>query len=527
MTIGKSITLGFTSIIVLTLGVGVFTYRSLVKVQTVATDVAEQDLARYRAIVVLNDVAQGKVTCTSELLNGPDTATAAKLLKDIDEHTAEIATQMAIFEKAVAGDAGQAAALDKLKSLAAAYDRVWQPVMALYKAEKLSEGRQLFLVTCVPAFDAYMEEIDAIATVENDTLHGATDQLMAASRTGAGTVMVGSSLATLAGVGVALFLIRRLKTTLSRVTRLLMDGAEQTSTSAAQVAQSSQSLAQGASEQAASLEETSSSLEEISSMTKKNADTAHQASVLSSEAKTVSDRGNGSMSKMGSAIADIQKSAAETAKIIKTIDEIAFQTNLLALNAAVEAARAGEAGKGFAVVAEEVRNLAMRSAEAAKNTAALIEGSVQNAKNGVAIANEVAKSLAEITESTTKVNLLVSEIAAACQEQSQGVGQVNGAIQQMDKLTQSNAAAAEESAASAKELTGQSDQLRGVVRELLALVQGESADEPRAALITPQKKTPAPSRSASSKQPNKSNEKLFPLGDPSGSNDFSDFNVAA
>ncbi len=211
-------------------------------------------------------------------------------------------------------------------------------------------------------------------------------------------------------------------------------------------------------------------------MTKKNADTAHQASVLSTEAKAVSDKGNSAMSKMSAAISDIQKSATETAKIIKTIDEIAFQTNLLALNAAVEAARAGEAGKGFAVVAEEVRNLAMRSAEAAKNTSSLIEGSVQNAKNGVVIANDVAKSLAEITSASEKVNLLVAEIAAASQEQSQGVNQVNQAVQQMDKVTQSNAATAEESASSAEALTGQSEQLRQAVSELLKLVQGEGAN---------------------------------------------------
>ena len=320
--------------------------------------------------------------------------------------------------------------------------------------------------------------------------------------------------------------------TLKRTSEQLAVGAEHVSSSSLQVSSASQSLAQGASESAASLEETSSSLEEISSMTKKNADTAHQASVLSAEAKAVADKGNIAMTKMSAAIADIQKSAVETAKIIKTIDEIAFQTNLLALNAAVEAARAGEAGKGFAVVAEEVRNLAMRSAEAAKNTAGLIEGSVQNAKNGVVIADQVAQVLAEITSASGKVNLLVAEIAAASSEQSQGVGQVNQAIQQMDKVTQGNAAAAEESAAAAEELNSQSDQLRTVVSDLRSLVHGHSSSqdiqtEPRRSKAA----RPACNKTFSKHAPasHRESRSAFPLDESprSKNEDFSDFNVAA
>jgi methyl-accepting chemotaxis protein len=179
---------------------------------------------------------------------------------------------------------------------------------------------------------------------------------------------------------------------------------------------------------------------------------------------------------MSTAIEDIKKSSDETAKIIKTIDEIAFQTNLLALNAAVEAARAGEAGKGFAVVAEEVRNLAQRSAEAARNTAEMIEGSVKNADNGVAISGEVATLLDEISGNNSKVNDLVGEISAASNEQAQGIDQINTAVGQMDQVTQSNAANAEESASASEELSAQAEQLSGMVDQLQTMVGGSSGN---------------------------------------------------
>jgi methyl-accepting chemotaxis protein len=290
------------------------------------------------------------------------------------------------------------------------------------------------------------------------------------------TVMIAGAIVAIAlGSVLAFFITRGITKPISRIIAGLTEGSEQVSSASGQVSSASQSLAEGSTEQAAGLEETSSSLEEMASMTKQNADNAQQANTLASEARKAADTGTESMSRMNSAIKEIQKSSDETAKIIKVIDEIAFQTNLLALNAAVEAARAGEAGKGFAVVAEEVRNLAMRSAEAAKNTSAMIEESVKNSKNGVDIAGEVSKVLEEIVQGIGKTTDLVSEIAAASQEQSQGIDQVNTAVAQMDKVTQQNAANAEESASASEQLNAQAEQMNEVVGELIALVGGASS----------------------------------------------------
>jgi methyl-accepting chemotaxis protein len=210
-------------------------------------------------------------------------------------------------------------------------------------------------------------------------------------------------------------------------------------------------------------------------MTKRNAENALSAKDLSAETRSAAETGSANMQEMNSAMADIQSSSGNISKIIKTIDEIAFQTNILALNAAVEAARAGQAGAGFAVVADEVRNLAQRSAQAAKETAEKIEDSIAKSANGVAISGKVTESLAQIVSKARQVDELVAEIATASREQSQGLEQVNTAVTQMDKVTQTNAATAEESASASEELSAQAATLREIVAELQKLVTGSGS----------------------------------------------------
>ena len=281
-----------------------------------------------------------------------------------------------------------------------------------------------------------------------------------------------------AGLAMAFFTTRGLTRSLKNIIDGLNDGAQQISSASSQVSSASQQLAEGASEQAASLEETSSSLEEMTGMTRQNAENAGRADDLMRKTSQVVKQTHDSMANLNASIGQISKASEETSKIIKTIDEIAFQTNLLALNAAVEAARAGEAGAGFAVVADEVRNLALRSADAAKDTTSLIENTIRLIQEGAALVKQTGTSFADVAGNVEKSTGFVSEIAAASNEQSQGIGQINMAMGKMDKVIQVNAASAEENASASEEMSAQADHLKRSVVQLAALIGGNSGKSP-------------------------------------------------
>ncbi len=284
-----------------------------------------------------------------------------------------------------------------------------------------------------------------------------------------------SVIAIVFGIGITIFITRGITLPVTKIVNALTEGAGQVAAASTQLSASAQQLSQGSTEQAAAIEETSSTLQESASMMLQNTTNTKQAAQLSEQAKQSSSIGSTQMQQMMDSIQEIKKSSDEIAKIIKVIDDIAFQTNILALNAAIEAARAGEAGMGFAVVAEEVRNLAGRSAQAAKDTTNIIGNNIELSTNGVSVADKVREALNEITQQTKKVSELMEEVAAASQEQSQGIEQVNKAMTQVETVTQQNAANAEESASAAEELNAQAENMRKIVRELSEMVNGQKA----------------------------------------------------
>jgi|GEM_PF-484709 len=331
----------------------------------------------------------------------------------------------------------------------------------------------------------HVEEQEAIRNRAFDDIIGYTSALAANAQTesraqGEQTQAVVASFIWILSIGVfvavfgavifGLIMSRSINGELTEIINSLSSGAEQVNASSKQLSGSSQELAESSSEQAASLQQTTSSLEEISSQTKQTAENAGEADRAMKETEPRVASGVEAMKRMNAAMEEIKNSSLETSKIIKTIDDIAFQTNLLALNAAVEAARAGEAGKGFAVVAEEVRSLAQRSAEAARNTSELIESSQATSDRGALVAAEVSENLQKIEESVASVGTLVDEISAAANEQRSGIDEMSTVMHEMDKVVQGNASNSEESASAAEELSSQAAELNHIVNRLRGLV---------------------------------------------------------
>lgn len=326
---------------------------------------------------------------------------------------------------------------------------------------------------------------------EQESKHGMegtlriADGAVASLSTASTILIIGLIAAVIMGTLLAFVITLSITKPIGRISQTLSEGASQVASASGQLSEASQQLAEGSSELASSIEETSATLQQSSSMVRQNNENTKQAANLSRHAMESAESGNREMGDMMASMGELKKSSDEIAKIIKVIDEIAFQTNILALNAAVEAARAGEAGMGFAVVAEEVRNLAQRSAQAAKDTASIIETNIELSQAGVVVAEKVKASLEEISTGSRKVSELVDEITAASQEQAQGIEQINKAILQMDQVTQNTASNAEESASASEELNAQAESMKEAVQSLIALINGASSAISHTAIANP------------------------------------------
>ncbi|HUI57426.1 MAG TPA: methyl-accepting chemotaxis protein, partial [Bryobacteraceae bacterium] len=399
----------------------------------------------------------------------PDPASKAKMEGTFADLKHQIENSLAAYEKTIT-TAEDRALFGKIGPAYQHYVEAIRAPVELSKAGNTAEASAKYVAEANDPFEAFK------AAVRDETelnrrnaglFAAASQQTYVQARWWLWLVL---SFSVLGGSGLLFFIIRGLNQVLRRVASELNETARQVAGAAGQVARSSQVLAQGASEQAASLEETSASSEEINSMAAKNSENSHTAAELVTQSGLKFAETNQRLDQMVVAMSEINAQSEKISKIIKVIDEIAFQTNILALNAAVEAARAGEAGMGFAVVADEVRSLAQRCAQAARDTASLIEESIARSTDGKTKVDQVAASIRTSTGESAKVKTLVDEVNLGSQEQTRGIEQVAKAIAQMQHVTQSTAATAEESAAAAEELTAQSKSLEDLVSRLTEVV---------------------------------------------------------
>jgi methyl-accepting chemotaxis protein len=353
----------------------------------------------------------------------------------------------------------------------------------------------------------------------------ATSQVQLSSHAAVIASISGALAAVVVGLGIAFALSGQLSTSLRLVTGSIRDASDVVSTSAREISEGNADLSQRTEEQAASLEETAASMEELTATVTQNAENAKQANLLAVGASSIAVKGGQVVGEVVNTMAAINESGKKIVDIISVIDGIAFQTNILALNAAVEAARAGEQGRGFAVVAGEVRTLAQRSAAAAKEIKQLIGDSVEKTNNGTRLVGQAGETMAEIVESVKRVTDIMSAIAAASLQQGSGIGQVNDAVSQMDKVTQQNAALVEEIAASAKSLEERAGDLVEAVG-VLQLMQDRSqvaARRPASAGHSPRRIAPVAARrapgAAPAKRPAASGAVLAHAGKGSGAGD--------
>jgi methyl-accepting chemotaxis protein len=471
-TIGKRLTIGFAAVVILASGIGAFTLVKLATVRTSATAIAADALPGVVDMGRLYEASLKEYAATLRSVVAADETARRKAETVIAEQAKAVEAALDSYEKAIVRSDDRAL-FDPIKAARGELVTAQRTLLASSTAGADSRVAQAAFETQLePVFAKYSQAIDACTEGIKDYSNQSERMMTAATKSMLVGTVAGLALVIVAGCGIAVAIVRSTSGILRSSVAQLTSSAQEVASASGHVAGAAQSLSQGATEQAASLEETSASMEEMASMTRRNAENSAQAATMMAETERLVQGANGALGDMVTSMAAIKESSDKVSKIIKTIDEIAFQTNILALNAAVEAARAGEAGLGFAVVADEVRALAQRSAQAAKDTAGLIEESIHKSNEGNQKVHQVSDAIESITRSTVQVKELVDDVSQASRQQAQGIDQVSKAISQMEKVTQDTAATAEESAAASEELSAQAETSMSVVVRLSALVGG-------------------------------------------------------
>ncbi|MEN6441929.1 MAG: methyl-accepting chemotaxis protein [Syntrophobacter sp.] len=473
MKLGTKLALGFGITLVLMILIAAMGINRMGSINDDMTKIVEIDA---RKVISAENLINGMNTvqvAVRNLMLTKDETIRAKQYATIDKARTEMVEALDLLSTLVVTPEGKQL-IASLKGAVAATKASNGKVLALIRENLDDEAIRVLREEATPlsqkGVEIGMKTVQtAIDASEQSATHARKDYDLSRF------LMIGASVfAFLLSGAIAFLLTRSITKPIGRVTEGLTNSADQVASASGQVAASAQGLAEGASEQAAGVEETSASLEDISSMTRQNAQAAKDANQIMHETSKVVSSASDSMQQLTSSMAEIYQASEETQKIIKTIDEISFQTNLLALNAAVEAARAGEAGAGFAVVADEVRNLAMRAAEAAKNTANLIEDTVRKIRDGSEVVDKTNSEFSKVVNSATKMSGLIQEITVASQEQAQGIEQVGKGISEMEQVIQRNASVAEESASASEEMNAQAEQMKLYVLELEAVIRGRN-----------------------------------------------------
>jgi methyl-accepting chemotaxis protein len=467
-SLGRRVGAGFSLVLVIVVALAATSIREFNLISDSAHFLAESGIPKAMSLQRIQGLIRENLGLVQAYGHAEDKAAVdaevAGNVAEIDRLVTDYASRLV--------QSGEQQRFAEFKALRAEWVVAFKQFLGLQKQGQREAAEEWLKHQVLPAYHEVDEILEGMVEDSARVLASSEQQIMADVRIGIGAAWAWGIGALLAGISVGVGVSLSTSRLLRRTADVMITGSQEVVAAAGQVSGAAAALASGATEQAAALEQASASMTEIQGTTQNNHDQTVNARKMAAEAQVAADTGGLAVKKLTAAMQELTVSSGQVAKIVKTIDEIAFQTNILALNAAVEAARAGEAGAGFAVVAEEVRSLAQRSAQAAKETADKISAAMTRSDEGARISADVANSLTTITEKVQQLNGIIESLDGSSTQQTEGIAQINDAFVQMDKGTQGNAAAAEEASAAALAMNQQAVALNELVADLMRLAGG-------------------------------------------------------